>query len=151
MAWIHTISYLDSVGRLKTLYDRIKGPNDNVDNIMMAHSLRPHTMEGHLAIYKHVLHHNANTLPKWFMECIGVNVSLMNGCDYCAKHHFEGMRHLLKDDERARALRDALVARAFEDTFDYKERAALRYAEKLTQKPTDMEEYYPYRFEFNTR
>ena len=141
MTWIRTISYSDAVGRLKTLYDHIKGPNDNVDNIMMAHSLRPHTMEGHLAIYKNVLHHNANTLPKWFMECIGVYVSLMNGCDYCAKHHFEGMRRLLKDDERARALRDALVAHAFEDAFDHKERAALHYAEKLTQNPTDMEEY----------
>ena len=75
MTWIRTISYPDAVGKLKTLYDHIKGPNDNVDNIMMAHSLRPHTMEGHLAIYKHLLHHSANSLPKWFMECIGVYVT----------------------------------------------------------------------------
>ena len=77
MAWIKTIAYADAAGRLKTLYDRIKGPGDNVDNIMMAHSLRPHTMEGHMAIYKYVLHHSNNTVPKWFLETIGVWVSLL--------------------------------------------------------------------------
>jgi hypothetical protein len=50
------------------LYDRIKGPADNVDNIMMAHSLRPHSMEGHMVLYKHVLHHSSNTVEKWFLE-----------------------------------------------------------------------------------
>ena len=52
MTWIQTITYADSSGRLRQLYDRVKGPDDNVDNIMMAHSLRPHTMDGHMAIYK---------------------------------------------------------------------------------------------------
>ena len=50
MTWIETIDYDKASGRLKTLYDRVKGPEDNVDNIMMAHSLRPHTMEGHGAL-----------------------------------------------------------------------------------------------------
>ena len=72
MSWISTVAYRDATGRLKTLYERIKGPGDNVDNIMMAHSLRPHTMEGHMALYKHVLHHSGNTVAKWFLETIGV-------------------------------------------------------------------------------
>ncbi|MBT5265643.1 MAG: alkylhydroperoxidase, partial [Rhodospirillaceae bacterium] len=42
MTWIRTIPYKEATGRLKQLYDRVKGPDDNVDNIMMAHSLRPH-------------------------------------------------------------------------------------------------------------
>ena len=46
--WIRTISYEDSEGKLRTLYDRIKGPEDNVDNIMLSHSLRPHTLEAHM-------------------------------------------------------------------------------------------------------
>ncbi len=140
MTWIRTISYTNATGRLKTLYDRIKGPIDNVDNIMMAHSLRPHTMEGHMAIYKYVLHHSSNTLPKWFMECIGVYVSLMNGCVYCTEHHYEGLRRLLKDDERARTLRDALESGEPADAFGSKECAALRYAEKLTNRLADMKE-----------
>ena len=71
MAWIDTVSYALSKGRLRTLYDRVKGPDDNVDNIMMAHSLRPHTMEGHMALYKAVLHHTSNSIPKWFLETLG--------------------------------------------------------------------------------
>ena len=88
MTWIKTIAYGDATGKLKKLYDRVKGPDDNVDNIMMAHSLRPHSMEAHMAIYKRVLHHTANTLPKHFLEAIGVYVSLLNKCHYCVDHHY---------------------------------------------------------------
>ncbi|MGH1358786.1 MAG: carboxymuconolactone decarboxylase family protein [Burkholderiaceae bacterium] len=108
MSWIRTIAYADATGRLKTLYDRIKGPDNNVDNIMMAHSLRPHSMEGHMALYKYVLHHPANTLPKWFLELVGVLVSQLNQCQYCVEHHSAGLRRLLQDDSRYRALIDAL-------------------------------------------
>ena len=66
MTWIRTISYDDAEGLLKRLYDRIKGPDNNVDNIMLAHSLRPHTMEGHMALYKHVLHHTRKHVAESF-------------------------------------------------------------------------------------
>ena len=46
--WIRTISYEASEGKLKNLYDRIKGADDNIDNIMLSHSLRPHTLEAHM-------------------------------------------------------------------------------------------------------
>ena len=61
MSWIKSIPYASATGKLKRLYDRIKGPDDNVDNIMLAHSLRPHTLEGHMTLYKYVLHHPRNT------------------------------------------------------------------------------------------
>ncbi len=132
MTWITTISYEDATGRLKKLYDRIKGPDNNVDNIMMAHSLRPHTMEGHMAIYKYVLHHSANTLPKDYLETIGVYVSLLNECHYCIDHHFSGLCRLIDDAERANAIRAALDARNPAAAFDGKELAGLQYVEKLT-------------------
>ena len=50
--WIRHIPYEESDGKLRELYDRVKGPDNNVDNIMLAHSLRPHTMEGHMTLYK---------------------------------------------------------------------------------------------------
>ena len=96
--WIGHISYEASEDRLRKLYDRIKGPDNNVDNIMLAHSLRPHTMEGHLALYKSVLHHFRNTLDKWYLEAIGVYVSLINQCGYCVEHHFNGMKRLIADN-----------------------------------------------------
>ena len=55
MSWIETVAYEDANTKLKALYDRVKGPDNNVDNIMMMHSLRPHSMEGHMAIYKYCL------------------------------------------------------------------------------------------------
>ena len=39
MPWIETVAYEDANAKLKALYDRIKGPGNNVDNIMMMHSL----------------------------------------------------------------------------------------------------------------
>ncbi len=132
MTWIKTISYDDAEGVLKRLYDRIKGPDNNVDNIMLAHSLRPHTMEGHMALYKHVLHHTRNTLPKVFLETIGVYVSSLNNCAYCVEHHFAGMARLLGDDERAALIRKALESRRPGDAFSGSELAALQYAEQLT-------------------
>jgi len=35
MSWIKTVSFEDATGRLKQLYQRVTGPNNNVDNIMM--------------------------------------------------------------------------------------------------------------------
>ena len=139
MTWIATVPYAAATGRLKQLYDRIKGPDDNVDNIMMAHSLRPHTMDGHMAIYKYVLHHSANEVPKWFLETLGVLVSHLNGCRYCVEHHFTGLRRLLGDDARADAMRAALEAG---DTapFSAREQTAIAYARALTTRPADMKE-----------
>lgn len=136
MSWIETVAYAASTGRLRKLYDRVKGPGDNVDNIMMAHSLRPHTMEGHMAIYKYVLHHSGNTLDKWFLEVIGVWVSMLNECAYCAEHHYAGLARLLDDPAHADAIRSALGARDISATpLNAQQQAALAYAEMLTLSP----------------
>ena len=141
MSWIKTVPCNEATGKLKKLYDRVKGPDDNVDNIMMSHSLRPHTMEGHMAIYKNVLHHTGNTLPKWFLELIGVWVSALNECDYCVEHHFAGMKRLLNDDARADTLREAIEdgdvdVAPLEDA----EKMALGYAAMLTLTPSKVPE-----------
>ena len=139
--WVAHIRYEDAEGRLRTLYDRVKGPGDNVDNIMLAHSLRPHSMEGHMTLYKNVLHHNANTVPKWFLEVIGVWVSHLNHCAYCVEHHFAGLKRLLADDARALEIRAAFER---DDPgsapLTVAQIAALGYAEALTLRPRDMAE-----------
>lgn len=141
MPWIETVPYKDATGKLKMLYDRVKGPDDNVDNIMMMHSLRPHTMEGHMAIYKYVLHHSGNTLPKWFLEVIGVWVSSLNECTYCVEHHFAGLKRLLGDDPRAEAIRVAIEARdPMLAPLDDAQKQAMAYARQLTLDPGGMRE-----------
>ena len=136
--WIAHIPYTEAEGRLRTLYDRVKGPDDNVDNIMLAHSLRPHSMEGHMALYKYVLHHGSNTTPKWFLEAIGVWVSMLNGCAYCVEHHYAGLARLMADPPRSTAMRTALESRRFESVFAASEIAALHYAASLTKSPDNL-------------
>lgn len=140
MAWIKTISYEAAQGRLKQIYDRLKGPNDALDNILVAHSLRPHTLEGHLSLYKNVLHHSGNRLDKWFLEAIGTYVSMLNECGYCINHHFEGMKRLIADDAKASDIRRSLENRTPEQSFDEKQTIMLRYAGKLTLRAAEVGE-----------
>jgi len=139
-AWIRMLSYDESTGYLRQLYDRVKGPGGAIDNVMKIHSLRPHTMEGHSALYKSVLHHTGNTLPVWFLECLGIYTSLANKCDYSVAHHFAGLTRLLKDEARAKTIYAAFVAASPERVFSGKELALLNYVRKLTLKPQEMVE-----------
>ena len=133
MPWIETVAYEDANAKLKALYDRIKGPDNNVDNIMMMHSLRPHTMEGHMAIYKYVLHHRDNTVEKWFLETLGVWVSALNNCEYCVKHHFSGLKRLLNDDKRAEQIKAAIDSNNIESApLNDRQKTAMEYARQLT-------------------
>jgi uncharacterized peroxidase-related enzyme len=140
MTWIKTISYEDSSDYLRDIYDDVKGPRGNIDNVMRVHSLRPHTMAGHSALYRSVLHRSEYELPAWFLETLGVYTSLTNGCDYSVSHHFEGLRRLVDDDERAHSIRVALEKGRPEDIFSGKELYLLQYARKLTREPASIVE-----------
>ncbi|MGR3615254.1 MAG: carboxymuconolactone decarboxylase family protein [Paracoccaceae bacterium] len=141
MSWIKTVAYGDAKGKLKKLYDRVTGPDGNVDNIMMSHSLRPHSMEGHMVMYKNVLHHTGNKIPKWFLETLGVWVSSLNHCNYCVEHHFAGLQRLLSDPPRGLGIRNAIETRTPHSApLDERQKAAMIYAEKLALTPDDMVE-----------
>lgn len=132
MSWIKLISYKESEGKLRRLYDKVTGPNHNVDNIMMVHGLRPHTMTGHMSLYKNVLHNNNNTLPKWYLEVLGVYVSMLNTCEYCVEHHYAGLERLLDDKDKALEIRKALQKKESPKNLEDKFIRGLCYAEKLT-------------------
>ena len=154
MSWIKTVPYKEATGRLRNLYDRVKGPDNNVDNIMMVHSLRPHSMEGHMAIYKYVLHHTKNKIPKWFLETLGVWVSHLNNCNYCVEHHFGGLKRLLGDDTKAHNIRVAIENNDISlAPLDEKQKSAMRYAELLNNSPSELteDEMNNYRAPFLTR
>jgi len=135
MTWIKTIEYREASGKLKKLYDRIVGPKEYLDNILKIHSLRPNTLEGHMSIYKNVLHHSNNTLPKWLLEALGVYVSHLNKCDYCFDHHFEGMRKLLNNNTRAQEIRQAIINDRLDSAFDTEKQVLFDYAKILTMDP----------------
>lgn len=132
MSWIKTIDYDKAEGKLKRLYNRVKGPDNNVDNVLKIHSLRPHTLEGHMVLYKAVLHHSGNTLPKWYLEALGCYVSHLNHCDYCFDHHFAGLQRLLNDDTKSKQFLVAVKNDAINTFFNTKYASGSSYAKKLT-------------------
>jgi uncharacterized peroxidase-related enzyme len=140
MTWIKTIPYEDAGGRLLKLYDRVKGSDNNIDNIMLAHSLRPNSMEGHMSLYKHVLHHSGNTVARWFLEAIGVYTSLLNDCAYCVEHHYRGMVRLLDNADRCKTILAVMETGEWADAFTPAEAAVLEYVRKLTRSPAELTE-----------
>jgi uncharacterized peroxidase-related enzyme len=136
MPYIKVISPPEASGRLSKIYQKVSGPGGQVDNVLQIHSLRPHSLEGHMALYKAVLHHPRNKLPTWFLEALGVLVSLLNNCSYCARHHRAGMKRQLKRDAgRYDAYRAQLDRGEPGAPFSEAEQAALAYARKLTLDP----------------
>ncbi len=140
MAFIDVISPQQASGRLERIYKRVQAPDGQVDNVLQVHSLRPHTLEGHMAVYKAVLHHSGNQLPVWYLEAIGVLVSKLNGCNYCVGHHAAGLQRLLEAESLdfqayASALDQDVPAEPFTD----REQLGLAYARKLTITPGQVE------------
>lgn len=140
MTFIRTIDYAQAQGTLKTAYRRLGAPATQLDNIVVAHSLRPASLTGHMTLYKNVLHHSELTLPKWFLETVGVLVSTINRCDYCVVHHRAGLRGLLHDDERCARIDEALATGNTQGVFTRKESALLVYARTLTRTPASVNE-----------
>ena len=139
IAWIDIIEPEDATGDLKEAYQQVITPAGTVDNVMKAHSLRPHTMTGHVTLYRSVLHDPELTLPLWFLETVASYVSMTNNCAYSLTHHFRNARQLMQDDARADAVCAAMQAQRPEDVFAGKELELLRYARKLTAEAGAME------------
>jgi len=136
MSFIKVISPEEASGRLDKIYKQVKSPEGQVDNVLQVHSLRPHTLVGHMGIYKAALHHSGNVLPEWYLEAVGVTVSLSNGCDYCARHHTEGLKRSLKASSLdSKSYVSALGQATLGEPFSVREQRGLSYARKLTREP----------------
>ncbi len=137
-AWIEIISDEDAGPELKATLDRARTPIGTVDNVMRVHSLRPHTMDGHVALYKAVLHNDSNTLPLWFLELVGTYTSMLNKCEYSYANHSVNFTDLLDDKNTADEMIESLKHDTLEETFAGKELALLQYTRKLTLDPANM-------------
>lgn len=118
----------------------MSGPNNHIDNVLAGHSLRPHTLEGHMALYKAVLHHGSNTLPKWYLETIGTYISLINDCEYCAVHHSVGIKKNVESEEHYNAIIAAIEAQDFDTIFPENLALGINYAVKLTSNHAEITE-----------
>lgn len=137
-AWIEMISDEDASEELLEVLKLARTPHGTVDNVMRVHSLRPNTMKGHVILYRAALHDDTNTIPEWLQETISSYVSILNNCPYSLANHWANARHLMDDDQKADAAEKALHARKPETVFEGLELAFLKYAEKLTLHPGNM-------------
>ncbi|MGJ8530162.1 carboxymuconolactone decarboxylase family protein [Maritalea sp.] len=141
MTWIESISFSAATGKLKLLYEKYKRANNTVANIISAHALRPHLMEGHMAFYRAALGHSNNTSPLWLMEAIGVYVSALNGCNYCINHHSHfGEQAYDNQHGPWEDLAAALIEDRPADILTTKEQSIMDYAKQLTLSPRDVEQ-----------
>ena len=138
MSWIHIIPFDKATGKLKSIYNKIKGPNNQIDNVLGIHSLRPHTLTGHVSLYKNTLHHASNTFTNWFLELLGTYTSFINKCDYCYEHHFAGMKRFLNDDAKADAIKQHIENNSLASILSKKEMVLVNYAQKLTFTAADL-------------
>ncbi len=139
-AWIKMIQDSDADPELKEILDQARTPHGTVDNVMRAHSLRPNTMKGHMALYKSCLHDDSNTISQWFQETISSYVSILNNCEYSLANHWHNAKHLINDHKKSNKIFDSLKSKKPDDYFDGTELALLKYAEKLTLNPSEMVE-----------
>lgn len=135
ICWIDTISEQRADEPLRRIYDAVRGPSGRVDNLYRAFSLRPHVIAPADDLYRAVLHHDDNRLPKRFSELLGCWVAALSGCGYALAHHGHNFARLDGDPERAEAVLRALKDGRPDDCGDLREAAALRYAERLCLEP----------------
>ncbi len=138
MPWIRVINLAEAGGLLRSLYEQIRTPEGHVDRILQVHSLRPRTLQAHLAIYKAVLHSRPNGLSPREREIVGVCVSGLNGCGYCVAHHRAALARHVGDAELAARLARAAAGEGGPDPLTQREEALCRYARKLTRTPEAM-------------
>ena len=95
-----------------------------------------------MTMYKYVLHNTGNSIPKWFLETLGVWVSRLNDCDYCVEHHFAGLERLLADDAKSASIRKAIEARNIDlAPLNDSQKVAMEYARQITSDPGGMQEH----------
>ena len=94
-----------------------------------------------MVLYKSVLHHSGNTLPKWYLELLGAYVSSINKCNYCLVHHAEGMRKNLPADMDYKEVLNAILHGRFHAVLSEKMDAGCAYAYQLTKDSKHISEH----------
>ncbi|MGI9319159.1 MAG: peroxidase-related enzyme [bacterium] len=135
VCWIDVVGYTQADKSLKRTYDEVRNSDGSLDNLYQAFSLRPHTIRPADDLYLAVLHHDQNTLPKWYSELLGVYVAILAECEYALTHHQHNFYHLMDDPDRADNILKSLHENNLSACGNEKEVSGLAYASKLCRAP----------------
>ncbi|MBN2776663.1 MAG: peroxidase-related enzyme [Bacteroidales bacterium] len=103
MAKIKTISYSDSTGRLREIYDDLIKTRGQLADVHIIQSLRPESIVKHMELYMEIMY-SKSKLTRAEREMIAVICSISNNCEYCCKHHSAALSHYWKNEKKIRAL-----------------------------------------------
>ena len=140
IGWIKVIDYESATGVLKSVYDGVRGPGGQLDNLYKVLGLRPHILKGADQLYRAILHDRRNSLTPWLGELIAAYVGILTGCAYTTAHHGQNFATLYGAPDKADAILAALHTEADPPFLDQRVIAVLRYCAKLTRTPDQMTE-----------
>jgi uncharacterized peroxidase-related enzyme len=135
MPYIQTISYEDSSGELRQVYDNLIAARGKLAEVHKIQSLNPKALLAHMEFYKAVMF-TRSALKRYQREMIAVIVSAANQCTYCIEHHKEALLFYWKDVERLEKLLFDRGNAGLSET----DIGLCRYAEALTLNPADISE-----------
>ncbi|MFT5858941.1 MAG: putative peroxidase-related enzyme [Flavobacteriaceae bacterium] len=130
MAYIDVISYDDSEGELRTIYDDLIQSRGKLADVHMIQSLNPQSIVNHMDLYMTIMF-KKSPLKRVQREMIAVVVSKANNCGYCQLHHAEAVNHYWKDDEKTAQLKSDYTQLELSEI----DRALCDYAKELTVSP----------------
>src|SRR5450432_3305373 len=124
MARISLIEMEAAAPEVKEIYEKtLRGKPGNVQKAL-AH--RPDMLKNFLPFYASV----GRSIERKLYEMIYLRVSLINQCHYCSQHHVAASKRVGLTAEDWAALKVGDYSR-----FSEKEQAALKYSDKLTRTP----------------
>lgn len=142
VCWIDVVDESDADVALTQIYDRVRGPDGQLDNLYQGFSLRPHTILPADDLYLAAMHHKDNVLPKQMSELIGTYVAILTGCDYAAAHHGHNYACLIDDCDRSEGALKALADNNLEYFRDKREASALLYTQLLCLTPASVKQQH---------
>jgi len=140
VCWIGVTDEHEANSELNRIYDRVRGPKGQLDNLYQAFSLRPHTILPADDLYLAAMHHKDNVLETRFSELIGTYAALLSDCGYAVSHHGHNFTQLTADRERSNQILKALSTDDLHRCGSDREVAALHYVRKLCLSPQMMSE-----------
>lgn len=131
MARIKVISYEESDGRLREIYDQIIQSRGKLAEVHQMQSLHPETILSHMNLYMDIMF-GSSPLSRSTRELIAVIVSRTNRCSYCVHHHAAALQNYWKDEAKIQALMDGKDS----EILDAKELSIAQFTRQLTLTPS---------------
>jgi len=135
MSRIKVISYEESQGRLKEVYDDLIKSRGMLADVHMIQSLRPDSIVKHMDLYMEIMF-SRSELSRADREMIAVVVSVANKCDYCQTHHGEALNNYWKDKKKLEDFKSGYSKVGLAE----KQIALCDYASKMTLHPGEAAE-----------